>query len=251
MFTQRDALWGHYFFNNLYGIAYENNLSIRGISDKCGLSPSTLARYIKRGPDGKIKPEVMRKVAETFGLPPDKIDTESLVTDPYAQERIDGFRTQEELQALAEGKRLIPLVDEAGVRSMPDDGWSPGDNEEFESTPGAFELAFIYPPAGYHREPSDVLFATRLAMAACGIPAKATVYAVKNREPSPGNLVLTDSADDGSADPLKGLWLAVRQYVISLGNEGHAVSDGNAGSPGEKVDKIYGVVVAWTVVLQR
>lgn len=170
---------GHYFFNNLYGIAYENNLSIRGISDKCGLSPSTLARYIKRGPDGKIKPEVMRKVAETFGLPPDKIDTESLVTDPYAQERIDGFRTQEELQALAEGKRLIPLVDEAGVRSMPDDGWSPGDNEEFESTPGAFELAFIYPPAGYHREPSDVLFATRLAMAACGIPAKATVYAVK------------------------------------------------------------------------
>lgn len=164
---------------------------------------------------------------------------------------IDGFRTQEELQALAEGKRLIPLVDEAGVRSMPDDGWSPGDNEEFESTPGAFELAFIYPPAGYHREPSDVLFATRLAMAACGIPAKATVYAVKNREPSPGNLVLTDSADDGSADPLKGLWLAVRQYVISLGDEGHAVSDGNAGSPGEKVDKIYGVVVAWTVVLQR
>lgn len=149
---------GHYFFNNLYGIAYENSLSIRGISDKCGLSPSTLARYVKRGPDGKIKPEVMRKVAETFGLPPDKIDTESLVTDPYAQERIDGFRTQEELQALAEGKRLVPLVDEAGVRSMPDDGWSPGDNEEFESTPGAFELAFIYPPAGYHRGPSEVPF---------------------------------------------------------------------------------------------
>ena len=39
---------GHYFFNNLYGIAYENKLSIRGISDKCGLSPSTLARYVKR-----------------------------------------------------------------------------------------------------------------------------------------------------------------------------------------------------------
>lgn len=242
---------GHYFFNNLYGIAYENSLSIRGISDKCGLSPSTLARYVKRGPDGKIKPEVMRKVAETFGLPPDKIDTESLVTDPYAQERIDGFRTQEELQALAEGKRLVPLVDEAGVRSMPDDGWSPGDNEEFESTPGAFELAFIYPPAGYHREPSEVLFATRLEAAACGTPAKATVYAVKNKEPSPGSLVLTDTADDGGADPLKGLWLAVRQYVISLGDEGHAVSDGNAGNPGEKVDKIYGVVVAWTVVLQR
>lgn len=116
--------------------------------------------------------------------------------------------------------------------------------KSLKAPPGAFELAFIYPPAGYHREPSDVLFATRLAMAACGIPAKATVYAVKNREPSPGNLVLTDSADDGSADPLKGLWLAVRQYVISLGDEGHAVSDGNAGSPDEKVDKIYGVVVA-------
>ncbi len=63
--------------------------------------------------------------------------------------------------------------------------------------------------------------------------------------------MLTDTADDGAADPLKGLWLAVRQYVISLGDEGHAVSDGNAGNPGEKVDKIYGVVVAWTVVLQR
>lgn len=134
---------------------------------------------------------------------------------------------------------------------MPDDGWSPGDNKEFESTPGAFELAFIYPPAGYHREPSEVLFAPRLEAAACGIPAKATVYAVKNKEPSPGSLVLTDTADDGGADPLKGLWLAVRQYVISLGDEGHAVSDGNAGNPGEKADKIYGVVVAWTVVLQR
>lgn len=120
-----------------------------------------------------------------------------------------------------------------------------------KAPPAAFELTFIYPPAGYHREPSDVLFATRLETDACGIPAKATVYAVKNREPSPGGLVLTDSAGDGGADPLKGLWLAVQQYVISLGEEGHVVSDGNAGSPGKKVDKIYGVVVAWTVVLQR
>lgn len=234
---------GHYFFNNLFGIAYENGLSIRGISDRCGLSPSTLARYIKRGPDGKIKPEVMHKVAETFGLPPDKIDTEALAADPYSQERIEKFRGQETLQTLIDSKRLIHLADAARVIDMPDDGWSLIDDD----TPG---LSFTYPPAGYCREPSDVLFATQLKAAACGIPANTTVYAVKNKEPSQGDLVLVNACAEAEGRPAAPE-LAIRSYVISLGGGGHVVSDGNAGSPGEKVDKIYGVVVAWTVVLQR
>lgn len=57
-----------HFFNNLIALATERGLSIRAVSDGAGLPPSTLSRYVKRGPSANIRTSTILAVSKFFGV---------------------------------------------------------------------------------------------------------------------------------------------------------------------------------------
>lgn len=68
-----------HFFNNLIGLAAARGLSIRAVSDGAGLPPSTLSRYVRRGPSANIRTSTVLAVAEFFGVSPEDMAEKELV----------------------------------------------------------------------------------------------------------------------------------------------------------------------------
>lgn len=67
------------FFNNLIALATARGLSIRAVSDGSGLPPSTLSRYIKRGPTANIRTSTVLAVSEFFGVSPEDMVSKELL----------------------------------------------------------------------------------------------------------------------------------------------------------------------------
>lgn len=68
-----------HFFNNLIALATARGLSIRAVSDGAGLPPSTLSRYIKRGPTANIRTSTVLAVSEFFAVSPEDMINKELL----------------------------------------------------------------------------------------------------------------------------------------------------------------------------
>lgn len=66
------------FFNNLISLAEQRGLSIRAISDGAGLPPSTLSRYVKKGPGARARTATIAAVAKFFDIPAEDLASKEL-----------------------------------------------------------------------------------------------------------------------------------------------------------------------------
>ena len=66
------------FFNNLISLADQRGLSIRAISDGSGLPPSTLSRYVKKGPGARARTATIAAVAKFFDIPAEDLANKEL-----------------------------------------------------------------------------------------------------------------------------------------------------------------------------
>lgn len=68
-----------FFYDNLIALTAQRNLTLHGVSVGAGLPPSTLSRYVKRGPNGKYRTGTVAAVSRFFKVDPDEITSKALL----------------------------------------------------------------------------------------------------------------------------------------------------------------------------
>lgn len=234
-----------FFFNNLQGIIAKYGLSYRSIAAKAGVSGSTLTRYVRMGPNAPITAKTMKAVAEAFGLPPELIDRQDLITNPHRAEderaRFEADVAQELLARDEAARRMnvVGLVDEYRVLEI---HGAPLDDEVDE---------YIPPPVGF--SPSELFYMIAFRTSDDGlapeIPPGAFIYALTNVVPKQGDYVVAAPTEEETRQNPSLLGRPVlREYVISTGHEEHVLRTRKDTFGVVTKGGVYGIVKAWTIL---
>lgn len=248
-----------HFFNNLIALATARGLSIRAVSDGAGLPPSTLSRYIKRGPTANIRTSTVLAVSEFFAVSPEDMINKELLppVDAVTLARLAPTADIDIDNCTPPSKpNMIPLVTPA----MADDLIKQTDIPVCKDPDGLFSSGIekVAPPVFPQLQSDDRLLAYRVngnAMAPL-IPNGSIVYFVRvspGESIPDGTIVLASTAFKGndiaweyddspfivvrkySSDDLSQIWLSAINPNI---NDKYKSIQGGS---------IIGRVVAWCV----
>lgn len=140
----------------------------------------------------------------------------------------------------AKRERLIPLIDSWAIHDLPAEGY---DTESFNDQMADYCVSeWVLPPAGMPLDDDDFLYCTHVEDSEMRLlPVGTLVYAKRNQVPVPGDYVVARDAES--------MTIVIRQFKRKKDKDTSVIAADN----GESVETgdLYGVVVAWTVVLQR
>lgn len=140
----------------------------------------------------------------------------------------------------AKRERLIPLIDSWAIHDLPAEGY---DTESFNDQMADYCVSeWALPPAGMPLDDDDFLYCTHVEDGEMRLlPVGTLVYAKRNQVPVPGDYVVARNAES--------MAIVIRQFKRKKDKDTSVIAADN----GESVETgdLYGVVVAWTVILQR
>lgn len=140
----------------------------------------------------------------------------------------------------AKRERLIPLIDSWAIHDLLAEGY---DTESFNDQMADYCVSeWALPPAGMPLDDDDFLYCTHVEDGEMRLlPVGTLVYAKRNQVPVPGDYVVARNAES--------MAIVIRQFKRKKDKDTSVIAADN----GESVETgdLYGVVVAWTVILQR
>lgn len=140
----------------------------------------------------------------------------------------------------AKRERLIPLIDSWAIHDLPAEGY---DTESFNDQMADYCVSeWALPPAGMPLDDDDFLYCTHVEDGEMRLlPVGTLVYAKRDQVPVPGDYVVARNAES--------MAIVIRQFKRKKDKDTSVIAANN----GESVETgdLYGVVVAWTVILQR
>lgn len=244
-----------HFFNNLIALATERGLSIRAVSDGAGLPPSTLSRYVKRGPSANIRTSTILSVSKFFDVSPEDIVEKELrpPVDAITLAKIAPAADIDSCDSTpAKKPHAIPLVNDDIATHLINNSDIPlsdsfFDNRDYETVP---------PPVFTDLQMDDRLLAYKVTGDAMYplIPSNSIVYFVRpepNEDIPSGSLVLAttlikgcDIFEEFDAEP----FVTVRRYTKDEFGRIWLNSDNNQLPENTKIVQggtVIGRVVAW------
>ena len=138
----------------------------------------------------------------------------------------------------AKRERLIPLIDSWAIHDLPAEDY---DTESFNDQMADYYVSgWVLPPAGMPIDDDNFLYCTHVEDGEMQLlPVGTLVYVKRNQVPVPGDYVVARDAES--------MTIVIRQFKRKKDKDTSVI----AADGGESVETsdLYGVVVAWTVVL--
>lgn len=176
------------FYENLNRLAHEQGLTISAVAKRANVQPSTLLRYVKRGPNASLRPSIRAAVAAALGKTVEDMESGAQTDRPVttgavallAEKDIVSYFSEQEDDEPAQPSGLAYKDPASGTFVPAPAGSSPADDTD----PGLIAFRVNSEALAPEIKPNDILFFHLYNAADDAFEiAPATAYA----------LVLTDS----------------------------------------------------------